>query len=109
MRVSEMRERLAAREAGQSSSHGSHSEVEDQEKTGKQEAWWVDLLVFLIVGLGTLWLYSEVNAYEAGEGTLHSKIEFVYGIIGKWGVVGLPACIALIKLCTGLAKLSRSR
>ena len=65
--------------------------------------------VRLIVGLGSLWLYSEVNAYEASGGTLNWKLDFLYGIIGKWGVVGLPACIALIKLCTGFAKLSRSR
>ena len=102
MRVSELKRRAAA------ANYTSRNPVELDEETNEQEEkWWADLLVFVLVGLGTIWLYSEVSAFEAGEGTLHRKFKFLYDIIGKWVVVGFPACIAVIKLCTGLAKLSR--
>ena len=104
MKVSELRRRLNVDKEtsrNQSSTDGLDREEEQKEK------WWADLLVFLIVGLATIWLYIDVLAFEAGEGTVKSEIEFLYNIVGKWGVIGFPACIALIKLGSGVVKLLR--
>ena len=105
MKASELRKRLNAHTS--SSSKQRSTGGADEEDKNKGDAWWGDLLVFLIVGLGTIWLYCDVIAWEAGEGNLQGKTRLLYDIIGKWGLVGVPAFISLTKLCTGVVKLWR--
>ena len=106
MKASELRERLNAHTS--SSSKQSSTGGVDEEDQKKEAAWWGDLLVFLIVGLGTIWLYCDVIAFEAGERDFQGKLRLLYDIIGKWGLVGVPAFICLAKLCTGVIKLWRA-
>ena len=65
MKTAQLRERLNAH--GSSSSKQNSTGGVNEEDKKKGDAWWGDLLVFLTVGLGTIWLYCVVIAFEAGE------------------------------------------